>query len=281
MADRSINQLTAVTQVFDTDNFVLEQSGTAKRMTGQFLISWLATALAGHGGIKSISSPSSSGLVDTYTITFADDTTTTFRVTNGRSINSISAPSSSGLRDTYTISYNDGTTSTFVVTNGAKGDTGDNATIYIKYSTAQPTKNSDMHNTPDNWIGINSGSAATAPTSYREYDWFQIKGAKGDTGDDCTIVSTEVKYGEGYDTTTPPSTWYDNPPVIPQGNYLWSRTTVTYSTGNSTITYSASRIGRDGAGTVRSVNGVYADGDGNVDITGEFPSVSGTTLYLY
>lgn len=69
-------------------------------------------------GIASISKTSTSGLVDTYTITYSDGATTTFTVSNGRGISTISKTSTSGLVDTYTITYNDQTTSTFTVTNG-------------------------------------------------------------------------------------------------------------------------------------------------------------------
>ena len=75
--------------------------------------------------IKKIIKTSTSGLVDTYTITLTDGTTSTFSVTNGKGISSIEKTSTSGLADTYTIRFNDGTTSTFTVTNGAKGDKGD------------------------------------------------------------------------------------------------------------------------------------------------------------
>lgn len=69
-------------------------------------------------GIVSIAKTGTSGLVDTYTITFQDGTTTTFEVTNGRGISSIEKTATQGLVDTYTITYNDNTTSTFTVTNG-------------------------------------------------------------------------------------------------------------------------------------------------------------------
>lgn len=74
--------------------------------------------------IKAIKKTSTSGLVDTYTITLTDGTTSTFSVTNGKGISSIEKTSTSGLADTYTIRFNDDTTSTFTVTNGAKGDKG-------------------------------------------------------------------------------------------------------------------------------------------------------------
>lgn len=69
-------------------------------------------------GIVSIAKTGTSGLVDTYTITFQDGTTTTFEITNGRGISSIEKTATQGLVDTYTITYNDNTTSTFTVTNG-------------------------------------------------------------------------------------------------------------------------------------------------------------------
>lgn len=75
-------------------------------------------------------SKSTSGLVDTYTITFSDESTYVFTVTNGadgangtngRGITNIAKTGTSGLVDTYTITYSDNTTSTFTVTNGQDG----------------------------------------------------------------------------------------------------------------------------------------------------------------
>lgn len=43
---------------------------------------------------------------------------------DGRSISSISGPTTTGVVDTYTINYSDGTTSTFTVTNGVDGKDG-------------------------------------------------------------------------------------------------------------------------------------------------------------
>lgn len=73
-------------------------------------------------GIVSIEKTSTSTLVDTYTITFTDGTTTTFEVTNGNGIVSIEKTSTSGLVDTYTITFTDGTTTTYTVTNGETPD---------------------------------------------------------------------------------------------------------------------------------------------------------------
>jgi hypothetical protein len=139
----------------------MEQAGQAKSLTGQVLINDLATALDGHGGIKSITlnddytltfimsddtevqttsvrgatgakgdkgtdgraitsvaKISTSGLVDTYKISFSDNTSTNFTVTNGSSIKSVAKTGTNGLTDTYTVTLTDGTTSTFNVKNG-------------------------------------------------------------------------------------------------------------------------------------------------------------------
>lgn len=90
-------------------------------------------------GIVSILKTATQGNVDTYTITYTDNTTSTFDVTNGldgqdgaagqdgedgRGIVSIIKTATVGLVDTYTITYTDNTTSTFEVTNGSGGGGG-------------------------------------------------------------------------------------------------------------------------------------------------------------
>ena len=72
--------------------------------------------------IKGITKTGTDGLVDTYTITLTDGTTSTFTVTNGKGISSLEKTGKRGLVDTYTIKFNDGTASTFTVTNGADGE---------------------------------------------------------------------------------------------------------------------------------------------------------------
>ena len=69
-------------------------------------------------GIASVTKTSTAVLVDTYTITFTDGTTTTFNVQNGRGIATVEKTGSSGLADAYTITFTDGTTQNYVVNNG-------------------------------------------------------------------------------------------------------------------------------------------------------------------
>ena len=91
-------------------------------------------------GIVSIVKPATSGLVDTYTITYTDNTTSTFSVTNGANgingqdgqdgvgIASITKTGTQGLVDTYTITLTNGTTYTYQVTNGKDGENGRDGT---------------------------------------------------------------------------------------------------------------------------------------------------------
>lgn len=269
MADKSVGELVAATGVTPTDLFVLEQSGTAKKLTGQTLENWLVSFADGHGGIQSIAKLSTIGLVDTYRITLADTTTFDFTVTNGKSITGIAKAGTSGLVDTYKISYNDGSIQTYTVTNGAKGDKGNNAYVWIKYASQEPTEAShSMGDIPDAWVGIYSGSSATAPTDYTQYKWYKIKGEQGDTGSPATLLSSATEYlASDSGTIIPSGSWTVTVPAVAQGKYLWTRITQTYNTGSPVVSYSVSRMGIDGSGSVSSVNDVSPDSNGNVAIT--------------
>lgn len=238
MADKSIGELVSATSVGATDLFVLEQNNTAKKLTGQTLENWLVSFADGHGGIHSLVKTSSSGtnpVIDTYTITYADQTTSTFQVKNG-----------------------------------VKGDKGDSQYVHIKYSSAMPTKNSDMYDTPDNYIGIYSGASSTAPTDYTSYTWFKYKGEKGDIGTPATITSQAVEYQAGTSGTIIPSgTWTTTIPTVPNGSYLWTKTTISFNSGSPVISYSVARMGIDGSGSVSTVNNVSPDSNGNITIDAE------------
>lgn len=73
-----IDDLDAATAVTSSDLFVLQQNGTAKKLTGFTLIRDLATELDGHGGIASITEGATTGGKTYFTITFADGTTSQF-----------------------------------------------------------------------------------------------------------------------------------------------------------------------------------------------------------
>lgn len=269
MADKAIGELIAAERVNPSDLFVLEQDGAAKKLPGQILENWLLAMAQGHGGIHSIDKVGTSGLVDTYRITLADTSVFDFLVTNGKSITDVRKSGTAGLVDTYTISYNDGSTSTFTVTNGAKGDKGDNVYTWIKYASQEPTESShSMGDIPDDWRGEYNGPLAEAPTDWKQYKWYKIKGDKGNTGDPARLLSSSVTYMVSDSGTIVPSgSWVTDVPAVPQGKYLWTRVIQTYNTGSPVTSYSVSRMGIDGSGAVSSVAGVSPDATGNVTLT--------------
>ena len=72
-----------------------------------------------QGSDKAVHNVSINGSV--ITLTYADGTSENFTAVDIKGIASIAKTSTSGLVDTYTITYSDGTTSTYNVTNGAAG----------------------------------------------------------------------------------------------------------------------------------------------------------------
>ena len=303
MADKSISELVAATAVGSTDLFVLEQTGTAKKLTGQILENWLVSFADGHGGIHTFEKTGTSGLVDTYTITYADTTTSTITVTNGKSISSITqywavSESSSTVpsqwyttRQTMTVTnkylwsymhyaYNDETSyDTPYSVIGVYGDTGAQTYVWIKYAGIRPTSNADMGDTPDNWIGIYVGLSATAPTSYTAYTWYQYKGEQGDVGDPARLNTASVSYQISQSgAVVPDGSWSTNIPTPVQGAYLWTRIVLEFNTGTPVTFYSVSRYGLDGTGSVVAINGVSPDPAGTVTLTaGNIPYDSTAT----
>lgn len=234
MADKSIEQLAAANAVQSTDLFVLQQSGTAKKLTGQTLENWLLAMADGHGGIQSIEKVSTSGLVDTYRITLSDTTATTFTVTNG-----------------------------------AKGDKGNQTYVHIRWSSVPNPTNADISAVPDAYIGIYAGTSASAPATAASYaPWYKYKGEKGDTGTPATMEYHVVDYKAlSYGTGDPGADgWSESIPSVPQGSYLWTRSRIKFVGEEEQVSYSVAHAGRDGSGAVSTVNGIAPE-NGNVQLT--------------
>ena len=98
--------------------------------------------------IDSISLSGTSGLIDTYTITFTDGSTSNFNVKNGadgKSITGITKTSTSGNVDHYDVNLSDGTTTSgFDVTNGTNGTDGKSIANISLASTSGNVKNYDV-----------------------------------------------------------------------------------------------------------------------------------------
>lgn len=275
MADKSIEQLNPAERVNLSDLFVLQQSGTAKKLTGQVLKNWLLELAQGHGGITGIALQSTSGLNKTYRITLADDTYFDMTVSDGKGITSVAKTGTSGLVDTYTMKFNAGSDFVFTVKNGEKGDKGDADRLYFKFASQKPTDSShSMGDVPDEWLGFYAGT--TPPSGWQDYTWVRVRGDKGDKGDAAKLTSHSTTYMVSDSGTIVPSgSWVADIPNVPQGKYLWTRTVLTFNTGNPVTSYSVSRFGLDGTGAVNSVNGKDPDPTGNVRVNAEDITTNG------
>lgn len=178
MADVTINSLDNIDELANPDLMVVwdASSNTAKNISGQQMTTWLTALANGHGGISTIDKTSSAG--------------------------------TNPVVDTYTITYADASTSTFTVTNGKKGATGTGAYVHFRWAAQEPTADNQMSTTPDEWIGIYSGSSSTAPAHYTSYAWYQYKGDKGDGVTSVTWTSNSGGEPQGTPGTTDTYTAY-------------------------------------------------------------------------
>lgn len=65
------------------------------------------------------------------------------------------------------------------------------------------------------------------------------------------ISSTKVEYQASTSgTTVPTGTWLTSPPSVTDGQFLWTRTTFTYTDNTTTLSYSISRMGTTGTNGV-------------------------------
>src|SRR5690606_20407772 len=89
-------------------------------------------------------------------------------------------------------------------------------------------------------------------------------GAKGDAG--ISITKVDVEYAQNSSSTTAPTTgWSTTAPTWVDGQYIWSRTKTTYSSGSPTYSTPACITGQKGA-----TGSTGATGTGISSITEEY-----------
>ena len=97
---------------------------------------------------------------------------------------------------------------------------------------------------------------------------------KGTNGTSVTIKSTSVTYVKSTSgTTTPTSGWAATVPSVGQGEYLWTKTVVTYSDEKSTTSYSVSRNAVNGTNGADAITMTITSSNGTV-----FKNSSGSTV---
>lgn len=82
------------------------------------------------------------------------------------------------------------------------------------------------------------------------------KAQKGDAGVGVDAPKCGVSYQASDDgVTVPTGEWSSSIPSVSAGKWLWTRTTVAYTDGNTTVSYSVSRNGEDGKSGASGTNG--------------------------
>ena len=139
---------------------------------------------------------------------------------------------------------------------GIDGTNGKTSYLHIAYAdSADGNTGFDVSNSTNKlYIGQYTDFNPTDSTDHTKYSWTKIKGdkgdtgAKGETGTSVKITAKSVTYQASTSgTTTPTGDWVANPPTVAKGQYLWTKTVVTYSDGNSTTAYSVAYQGMNGA----------------------------------
>lgn len=155
--------------------------------------------------------------------------------------------------------YSDGKTSTAysVARQGEDGSPGSSVTV-TSTTTEYNAHTSGTSIPTDAW----STSIPTVPEG--QYLWTRIvtkysdgktataysvarQGQDGTDGTSVTVTSTKAEYQTSTSgTNVPTGTWSATVPAVPDGHYLWTRSTTTYSDGKSIVSYSVSKNGTPG-----------------------------------
>ena len=117
------------------------------------------------------------------------------------------------------------------------------------------------------YMGTCTDYIKSDPTDYRAYTWVKIKGDKGDTGpagrDGKGVKAYKITYQAGTSGVSyPTGNWSSTIPTVPKGQYLWSKTTLTYTDNTTSDTYSVAYFPVNGA--------TGATGNGISSYTAEF-----------
>lgn len=138
-----------------------------------------------------------------------------------------------------------------VSTSGTTAPTG-------QWLTSIPTVSAGQYLWTKTVVTYSDGKSTTAYSVSRN-------GTNGSAGTSVTITSQAVTYQKSSSGTTPPSgTWGNSIPATNAGEYLWTRTVVTYSDGKSTTSYSVSRNGSNGSNGEDALSLVILSSNGNI-----------------
>ena len=138
-------------------------------------------------------------------------------------------------------------------TPGESGKDGKTSYLHIKYSNDGKTFTENSGEDIGTYIGTYVDYIEQDSVIFEDYTWKKFVGEDGKDGIDgndgtsITIISTSITYqASSSGTTTPTGTWSTSVPSVSNGQYLWTKTVVTYSDNTSTIAYSVAYKGTNG-----------------------------------
>ena len=219
--------------------------------------------------------------IDDTLFEYAVNTSGTVRPTSGWSTNMPSVPQGQYLWTRITWTYTDNTTEKgyIVARQGANGTNGKDGVSVKTIATTYQAGTSGTTPPTGAWlptppavaenqflwtkieISLDDGTKSTGYSVGKMGAQGQ-PGEKGDPGAPGTpgngIKSSSVTYQVSTSgTTTPTGTWVSTPPTVPQGQYLWTRTVLTFDNGQSVTAYAVSKAGIDGENGLNNDNMVF------------------------
>lgn len=188
---------------------------------------------------------------------------------------------------TYTDNSTTKTTPCIIGTYGDKGQTGDagaagaagvgisGITEYYQVSTSNTTAPTSWGTTVPtltatnkylwNYEKITYTNGTSKETAKRVIGVYGDKGNTGATGPQgIGVKSSTVTYQASTSgTTIPTGSWVSTIPTVAAGQYLWTRTIITYTNNKTTTSYSVGRMGQNGVnGSPGAAGKPGADGKG-------------------
>lgn len=203
------------------------------------------------------------GSVKSYVTEYAVNASETVPPASGWSTSTPTRTPGTFIWYRVTVTYNDDTSTTtspalLTGNTGATGSQGipgpageDGTSLYtwLKYADTPTTGMADDP-TGKTYMGIAYNKTTPVESSnYSDYAWSLIQGPQGTAGSPGKgISSTAVTYQVGTSgTTAPTGTWLSTVPATTTGQFLWTRTIITYTDTTTATAYSVSAHGATGA----------------------------------